>query len=59
LPLTGMKVVNTIVTEMAYISVTPKGLVLDEVAPGITPDDVQKATGARLIISPNLKTMGS
>src|SRR5260370_1047236 len=32
LPLTGLKVVNTIVTEMAYISVTPQGLVLEEVA---------------------------
>jgi 3-oxoacid CoA-transferase subunit B len=57
LPLTGMKVVNTIVTEMAYINVTPNGLVLEEVAPGLTAEDVQKATGARLIISPNLKTM--
>src|SRR6185437_1869377 len=36
LPLTGVKVVDTIVTEMAYISVTPKGLVLEEVAPGLT-----------------------
>jgi 3-oxoacid CoA-transferase subunit B len=57
LPLTGMKVVNTIVTEMAYISVTPKGLTLEEVAPGLTAEDVQKATAARLIVSPNLKTM--
>jgi len=57
LPLTGMKVVNTIVTEMAYITVTPKGLVLDEVAPGLSPEDVQKATEAKLIISPDLKTM--
>ena len=57
LPLTGMKVVNTIVTEMAYISVTSKGLVLDEVAQGVTAEDVQKATEARLIISPKLKTM--
>ncbi|HEX3091888.1 MAG TPA: CoA-transferase, partial [Candidatus Angelobacter sp.] len=57
LPLTGMKVVNTIVTEMAYISVTPKGLALEEVAPGLTAEDVQKATDARLIVSPNLKTM--
>src|SRR5947209_16735625 len=37
LPLTGMKVVDTIVTEMAYINVTPQGLVLEEVAPGLTP----------------------
>jgi 3-oxoacid CoA-transferase subunit B len=57
LPLTGLKVVNTIVTEMAYINVTPQGLVLEEVAPGLTAEDVQKATGARLIVSPNLKTM--
>src|SRR5712671_255744 len=57
LPLTGMKVVNTIVTEMAYINVTPKGLVLEEIAPGLTAEDVQKATEARLIVSPNLKTM--
>jgi len=59
LPLTGMKVVNTIVTEMAYINVTPDGLVLEEVAPGLTAEDVQKATGARLIVSPKLKTMES
>jgi 3-oxoacid CoA-transferase subunit B len=57
LPLTGMKVVNTIVTEMAYINVTPNGLVLEEVAPGLTPEDVQKATEAKLIVSPKLKTM--
>jgi len=57
LPLTGMKVVDTIVTEMAYIKVTPQGLVLEEVAPGITAEQVQKATDARLIISPTLKTM--
>jgi 3-oxoacid CoA-transferase subunit B len=59
LPLTGVKVVNNIVTEMAYISVTPKGLLLEEVAPGLTADDVQRATEARLLVSPNLKTMGS
>lgn len=57
LPLTGMKVVDTIVTEMAYIKVTSKGLVLEEVAPGLTAEDVQKATDAKLAISPNLKTM--
>jgi 3-oxoacid CoA-transferase subunit B len=59
LPLTGMKVVDTIVTEMAYIAVTPNGLVLEEVAPGLTAEDVQKATEARLIVGPNLKTMES
>src|SRR5438105_7278043 len=57
LPLTGMKVVDTIVTEMAFIKVTPQGLVLEEVAPGLTPEDVQKATEPKLIVSPNLKVM--
>jgi 3-oxoacid CoA-transferase subunit B len=57
LPLTGVKVVNTIVTEMAYINVTPQGLVLEEIAVGLKPEDVQKATEARLIVSPKLKTM--
>jgi 3-oxoacid CoA-transferase subunit B len=57
LPLTGMKVVDTIVTEMAFMKVTPQGLVLEEIAPGLTAEDVQKATDARLIVSKNLKTM--
>ena len=57
LPLTGLKVVDTIVTEMAYIKVTPTGLVLEEVAPSLTADDVQAATEPTLIISPNLKAM--
>ena len=57
LPLTGMKVVDMIVTEMALIKVTPQGLVLEEVAPGLTAEDVQKVTEARLIVSPALKPM--
>jgi 3-oxoacid CoA-transferase subunit B len=57
LPLTGVRVVNTIVTDMAFIQVTPQGLVLEEVAPGLTADDVQRATEAKLVLSPNLKVM--
>jgi len=57
LPLTGMKVVDTIVTEMAYMRVTPEGLVLEETAPGLTVEDVQRATEPKLIVSPTLKTM--
>ena len=57
LPLTGLKVVETIVTEMAYIRVTPAGLVVEEIAPGLTMDDVQRATEARLIASLDVKTM--
>ena len=59
LPLTGVKVVDTIVTEMAYIRVTPEGLVLEEIAPGLTVEDVQRATEPKLIVSPTLKTMES
>jgi 3-oxoacid CoA-transferase subunit B len=57
LPLTGMKVVDTIVTEMAYMRVSADGLLLEEVAPGLTAEDVQRATEARLIVSPDLKIM--
>ncbi len=59
LPLTGVKVVDTIVTELAYIRVTPTGLVLEEIAPGLTADDVQRVTEPTLILSPSLKTMDS
>ena len=59
LPLTGVKVVDTIVTEMAYIKVTPQGLLLEEIAPGLSAEDVQRATQARLIISPKLREMSS
>jgi 3-oxoacid CoA-transferase subunit B len=59
LPLTGVRVVNTIVTEMAVIQVTPAGLLLEEVAPGLNADDVQRVTEPKLILSPNLKTMAS
>ena len=59
LPLTGVRVVDTIVTEMAYIRVTGWGLVLEEVAPGLTAEDVQRATGARLVVSDRLKVMES
>jgi 3-oxoacid CoA-transferase subunit B len=57
LPLTGVKVVDTIVTEMAYIRVTPEGLLLEEVAPGLAAEDVQRATEPKLHISPKLRTM--
>ena len=57
LPLTGVKVVDTIVTEMAYIRVTPQGLVLEEVAPGLKAEDVQRCTEPKLIVSSNPKEM--
>jgi 3-oxoacid CoA-transferase subunit B len=57
LPLTGLGVVNLIVTEMAVISVTAEGLRLDEIAPGLSISDVQNATEARLLPSAALCTM--
>jgi 3-oxoacid CoA-transferase subunit B len=59
LPLTGVRVVNTIVTEMAVIQVTPSGLLLEEVAPGVSADEVQRVTEPTLMISPSLKSMAN
>jgi 3-oxoacid CoA-transferase subunit B len=56
LPLTGKGVVNTIMTDLAVIDITPDGLVLRECAPGVSPDDVKKATAAPLRIA---ETVGS
>jgi 3-oxoacid CoA-transferase subunit B len=57
LPFTGLEVVDMIVTELAVIDVTPEGLLLREVAPGVTPDAVQKLTEPKLRIAENLKTI--
>jgi 3-oxoacid CoA-transferase subunit B len=57
LPLTGVGVVNTIITELGVIQVTPGGLVLEEVAPAVNVDDVQRATGAQLSISAGLRLL--
>jgi 3-oxoacid CoA-transferase subunit B len=57
LPLTGLEVVDMIVTELAVIDVTPEGLVLREVAPGVTPEQVQKLTEPKLRVAKDLKTI--
>lgn len=57
LPLTGVEVVDMIVTELAVIEIAPDGLVLREVAPGVTPEAVQKLTEPRLRVAPGLTAM--
>ncbi|HUJ49724.1 MAG TPA: 3-oxoacid CoA-transferase subunit B [Bryobacteraceae bacterium] len=57
LPITGLEVVDLIITEMGVIRVAPEGLVLEEIAPDVTVEDVQKATEPKLIVSKTLKVM--
>jgi 3-oxoacid CoA-transferase subunit B len=58
LPFTGLKVVNLIVTELAVIDVTPRGLVLREIASDTTVDNVKAATGADLFVPERVGTFG-
>lgn len=59
LPLTGYKVVDLIVTDMAVIEVTPDGLVLRETAPGVSSDQVKAATEAELRVADPVTTMSA
>jgi 3-oxoacid CoA-transferase subunit B len=55
LPLTGVGVVNRIITDYAVMDVTDEGLKLIEVAPGVTAEQVQEMTGPKLIVSEELR----
>jgi 3-oxoacid CoA-transferase subunit B len=56
-PLTAKNAVKKVFTNLAVIDVTPQGLVLREVAPGLTAADVQSVTEAKLTIAKDLKEM--
>lgn len=56
-PLTGAKVVDYIVTDLAFMEVTEKGLILKEVAPGVSVDYVLSKTEADMIVDPKIKEM--
>mgnify|MGYP003433954578 FL=1 len=55
LPLTAAGQVNMIITEMGVMEITPDGIMLTEINPEFTVEQVQEATEAKLIISENLK----
>jgi 3-oxoacid CoA-transferase subunit B len=57
LPLTGVGCVNRIITDYCVLDVTPKGLKLVEVAPGVTADEVQSMTEPKLIVDGQQKTI--
>ncbi|AXC10552.1 Succinyl-CoA:3-ketoacid-coenzyme A transferase subunit B [Acidisarcina polymorpha] len=57
LPLTGMKVVDTIITELAVIRVTPSGLVLEEISSATSVEEVQRLTAAPLEVQGPIKSM--
>jgi 3-oxoacid CoA-transferase subunit B len=57
LPLTGRRCVHALCTDLAWIDITPQGLVLRELAPGESVESVQRLTGAPLTVAPTLTTM--
>jgi 3-oxoacid CoA-transferase subunit B len=59
LPLTGQRVVHRIITDLCVMDVTDHGLVLRELAPDVTVDEVRTATGAPFTIDPSLETVST
>ena len=55
LPLTALGVVKRIITEMAVLDVTPEGLLLREIAPGVSVDEVTRSTEAEILVDKDLK----
>jgi 3-oxoacid CoA-transferase subunit B len=56
LPITGLKVVDTVITELGFFRLTPQGLLLEELAPGATVEQVRAATAADLQIAQGITT---
>ena len=56
-PLTGTRCVSTLMTDLALIEVSERGLLLRETAPGVSPEEVQRLTDAELMIAPDCRPM--
>lgn len=57
LPLTGVRVVNDIVTELGWFHISREGIVLEEIAEGVTREEVEKRTGCHLLFAQQLRPM--
>lgn len=57
LPLTGVKCVKKVVTELAVMEITPEGFVLQERAPGVTVEEIQSKTKGRLVVNGDVPEM--
>ena len=57
LPLTGKGVVDVIITDIAFITVEPEGLLLREIAPGVSENEIMEKTEAPLQVASDLREM--
>jgi 3-oxoacid CoA-transferase subunit B len=57
LPLTGRRVVNRVITDLAVLDVTDRGLVLRELAPGVTADEVREKTEPEVVVEGDVAEM--
>ncbi|OJV52204.1 MAG: succinyl-CoA--3-ketoacid-CoA transferase [Bacteroidetes bacterium 43-16] len=57
LPITGLKCVKRVVTDLGYFEITPEGFLLKEYAPGVTVEEIKAKTAGRLVIADDVKEM--
>ncbi|RYD99095.1 MAG: CoA transferase subunit B [Sphingobacteriales bacterium] len=57
LPITGLKCVKRVVTDLGYFEITPEGFLLKEYAPGVTVEEIKAKTAGRLVIAADVKEM--